>query len=230
MIYGDKKQFQQRIGYAFKNSRLLDKALTHSSYANEHRYVGGSNERLEFLGDSVLSLITSEYIYSRMPDMREGMMTRVRASLVCEKALAEYAARISLGEELYLNSGEEATGGRTRPSVTSDAFEALIAAIYLDGGFEAAKSFVLPFIADGLDKQASRREDSKSKLQELVQRKKGSRIEYVLSGESGPDHDKRFEIELYINGGLFGKGTAGSKKEAEQAAAAEALTKYSDEE
>lgn len=230
MIYGEKQHFQERIGYTFNNSYLLDRALTHSSYANEHRYVGDSNERLEFLGDSVLSLITSEYLYSRMPNMREGMMTRVRASLVCERALAEYAAKISLGEELYLNSGEEATGGRTRPSVTSDAFEALIAAIYLDGGFEAARTFVLPFITEGLEKQATRREDSKSKLQELVQRKKGSRIEYVLSGESGPDHDKRFEIELYINGGLFGKGVAGSKKEAEQAAAAEALTKYSDEE
>lgn len=229
MIYGDKKQFQKKIGYTFKDHSLLDNALTHSSYANEHRETK-PNERLEFLGDSVLSLITSEYLYAKLPDSREGIMTRIRASLVCEKALAEYAAEISLGDELYLNSGEETTGGRTRPSVTSDAFEALIAAIYLDGGYEEAKRFVLPFIVSGFDKQSTRSVDYKSKLQELVQRRKGSRIEYILAGESGPDHDKRFEIELYVNGKLLGKGNAGSKKEAEQAAAAQALENYSDEE
>lgn len=230
MIYGEKKQFQQKIEYFFENEELLNAALTHSSYANEHRELKGSNERLEFLGDSVLSLITSEFLFAKLPESREGVMTRIRASLVCEKALAEYAAKISLGDELYLNSGEEASGGRTRPSVTSDAFEALIAAIYIDGGYEAAKTFVLPFITEGFEKQATRSEDSKSKLQELVQRRRGSRIEYILSSESGPDHDKRFEIELYINGKLLGKGIARSKKEAEQAAAAEALKNYEDEE
>ena len=217
---------QNRIGYRFKDEKLLRRALTHSSYANEHRGEGECNERLEFLGDSVLSVITAEYLFEQMPDRREGLLTRTRASLVCEKALAEFAAQIKLGEYLLLNSGEEATGGRTRPSVTSDAFEALIAAIYLDGGMEFAKAFVLPFIKEGFKAHKSAGEDAKSALQEHVQRQKGSRIEYVVAGESGPDHAKKFEIELFVNGELVGRGIASSKKEAEQAAAAEALKKY----
>ena len=224
----DKSELQKRIGYKFKDEDLLIRALVHSSYSNEHKEFE-CNERLEFLGDSVLSMITAEYLFSVMPDCREGLLTRIRAALVNEKALAEYAAQIKLGEELFLNSGEEATGGRNRPSVTSDAFEALLAAIYLDGGAEAAKKFVLPFITEGLRKREIRREDAKSALQELVQRKKGSRIEYVLAGERGPDHAKRFEIELYVNGKLAGRGEAPSKKEAEQNAAAEALKNYSNE-
>ena len=224
----DKSELQKRIGYRFKDESLLIRALVHSSYSNEHKEYE-CNERLEFLGDSVLSMITAEYLYSALPECREGLLTRVRAALVNEKALAEYAAQIKLGEELFLNSGEEATGGRNRPSVTSDAFEALLAAIYLDGGVEAAKEFVLPFITEGLRKREIRREDAKSALQELVQRKKGSRIEYVLAGERGPDHAKRFEIELYVNGKLAGRGEAPSKKEAEQNAAAEALKNYNNE-
>ena len=224
----DKSELQKRIGYRFKDESLLIRALVHSSYSNEHKEYE-CNERLEFLGDSVLSMITAEYLYSALPECREGLLTRVRAALVNEKALAEYAAQIRLGEELFLNSGEEATGGRNRPSVTSDAFEALLAAIYLDGGVEAAKEFVLPFITEGLRKREIRREDAKSALQELVQRKKGSRIEYVLAGERGPDHAKRFEIELYVNGKLAGRGEAPSKKEAEQSAAAEALKNYNNE-
>ena len=224
----DKSELQKRIGYRFKDESLLIRALVHSSYSNEHKEYE-CNERLEFLGDSVLSMITAEYLYSALPECREGLLTRVRAALVNEKALAEYAAQIRLGEELFLNSGEEATGGRNRPSVTSDAFEALLAAIYLDGGVEAAKEFVLPFITEGLRKREIRREDAKSALQELVQRKKGSRIEYVLAGERGPDHAKRFEIELYVNGKLAGRGEAPSKKEAEQNAAAEALKNYNNE-
>jgi len=225
----DKTDLQNRIGYHFNDESLLIRALTHSSYANEHKDAE-CNERLEFLGDSVLSMITAEYLFSALPECREGVLTRIRAALVNEKALAEYAAQIKLGDELLLNSGEEATGGRTRPSVTSDAFEALLAAIFLDGGVEAAKKFVLPFVSEGLRKRESRREDAKSALQELVQRKRGSRIEYILAGEHGPDHAKRFEIELYINGRLAGRGEAGSKKEAEQSAAAEALKHYGDEE
>ena len=224
----DKSELQKRIGYRFKDESLLIRALVHSSYSNEHKEYE-CNERLEFLGDSVLSMITAEYLYSALPECREGLLTRVRAALVNEKALAEYAAQIKLGEELFLNSGEEATGGRNRPSVTSDAFEALLAAIYLDGGVEAAKEFVLPFITEGLRKREIRREDAKSALQELVQRKKGSRIEYVLAGERGPDHAKRFEIERYVNGKLAGRGEAPSKKEAEQNAAAEALKNYNNE-
>lgn len=224
----DKSELQKRIGYEFKDGSLLIRALVHSSYSNEHKEQE-CNERLEFLGDSVLSMITAEYLFYALPDCREGLLTRVRAALVNEKALAEYAAQIRLGDELFLNSGEEATGGRNRPSVTSDAFEALLAAIYLDGGMEEAKRFVLPFISEGLRKQESRREDAKSALQELVQRKKGSRIEYVLAGEHGPDHAKRFEVELYINGAMMGRGEASSKKEAEQRAAAEALKNYRNE-
>ena len=224
----DKSELQKRIGYRFKDESLLIRALVHSSYSNEHKEYE-CNERLEFLGDSVLSMITAEFLFSELPDCREGLLTRVRAALVNEKALAEYAAQIKLGEELFLNSGEETTGGRNRPSVTSDAFEALLAAIYLDGGVEAAKNFVLPFIKEGFRKREIRREDSKSALQELVQRKKGSRIEYVLAGERGPDHAKRFEIELYVNGKLAGRGEAPSKKEAEQNAAAEALKNYNNE-
>ena len=228
MNISDKSELQKRIGYRFKDESLLIRALVHSSYSNEHKELE-CNERLEFLGDSVLSMITAEYLFSAMPDCREGLLTRVRAALVNEKALAEYAAQISLGDELFLNSGEEATGGRNRPSVTSDAFEALLAAIYLDGGMDEARRFVLPFISEGLRKQESRREDAKSALQELVQRKKGSRIEYILAGEHGPDHAKRFEVELYINGAMMGRGEASSKKEAEQRAAAEAIKKYNDE-
>ena len=228
MNISDKTDLQNRIGYKFKDESLLFRALTHSSYSNEHKGAE-CNERLEFLGDSVLSVITAEFLYSALPDSREGLLTRVRAALVNEKALAEYAAQIKLGDELFLNSGEEATGGRTRPSVTSDAFEALIAAIFIDGGIEAAKRFVLPFITEGFRGREIRREDAKSALRELGQRKKGSRIEYVLAGEDGPDHAKRFRIELYVNGKLAGRGEASSKKEAEQSAAAEALKNYSDE-
>ena len=228
MNISDKTDLQNRIGYKFKDESLLFRALTHSSYSNEHKGAE-CNERLEFLGDSVLSVITAEFLYSALPDSREGLLTRVRAALVNEKALAEYAAQIKLGDELFLNSGEETTGGRTRPSVTSDAFEALIAAIFIDGGIEAAKRFVLPFITEGVRGRETRREDAKSALQELVQRKKGSRIEYVLAGEDGPDHAKRFRIELYVNGKLAGRGEATSKKEAEQNAAAEALRNCSNE-
>ena len=224
MNISDKTDLQNRIGYKFKDESLLFRALTHSSYSNEHKGAE-CNERLEFLGDSVLSVITAEFLYSALPDSREGLLTRVRAALVNEKALAEYAAQIKLGDELFLNSGEEATGGRTRPSVTSDAFEAL----FIDGGMEAAKEFVLPFITEGFRRREIRREDAKSALQEFVQRKKGSRIEYVLAGEEGPDHAKRFRIELYVNGKLAGRGEATSKKEAEQNAAAEALRNYSNE-
>ena len=224
----DKTDLQNRIGYKFKDENLLVTALTHSSYVNEHKEAE-CNERLEFLGDSVLSMITAEFLYSALPDRREGVLTRVRATLVNEKALAEYAAQIKLGDELFLNSGEELTGGRTRPSVTSDAFEALIAAIFIDGGMEAAREFVLPFVREGFRKRELKSEDSKSALQEIVQRKRGSRIEYVLAGEHGPDHAKRFEIELYINGRLAGRGEASSKKEAEQNAAAEALKGFSNE-
>lgn len=230
MNIADKHGLEEIIGYRFKNEALLRRALTHSSYANEHKDEGGDNERLEFLGDSVLSVITADYLYSLYPMAREGILTRIRALVVCEKALAEYAAGIDLGKYINFNSGEEANGGRERPSVTSDAFEALLAAIYLDGGMEEAKRFVMPFLAEEVQKVENTTDDYKSALQELVQKKKGSKIEYVLTGESGPDHDKTFTTEVYINGQLFGRGSAGSKKASEQAAAGQALKAYKDEE
>ena len=216
---------EETIGYTFKDKNLLKLALTHSSYANEHGGELKSNERLEFLGDSILSVIVSEHIYNAMPTNMEGDLTRVRASLVCERALAEYAEEINLGSYILLSHGEEMTNGRDRPSITSDAYEALIAAIFIDGGMDAAVRFVLPRVVSALSIQKQVNDDPKTRLQELVQRKKGSKIEYILAKESGPDHDKVFETELYINGKLMGNGIAGSKKESEQIAAAAALKK-----
>lgn len=225
----DKHGLEEIIGYKFKDESLLKRALTHSSYANEHKAEGGDNERLEFLGDSVLSVITAEYLYTTYTLAREGYLTRLRALVVCEKALGEYAAKIELGKYINFNSGEEATGGRQRASVTSDAFEALLGAIFLDGGIEEAKRFVLPFLIEEIKRVENSTDDYKSALQELIQKNKGSKIEYVLTGESGPDHDKQFTTQLYVNGQLLGTGTAGSKKASEQAAAKQALEKYKNE-
>lgn len=213
---------QNNIGYHFKNLQLLSRALTHSSYANEYNLAAGDNERLEFLGDSVLGFITAEYLFSNHRDFPEGELTKLRAYAVCEKSLFAYAQEIELGKYLKLGKGEERTGGRERPSVLSDAFEAVIAAIYLDGGMDEAKKFVLRFVVPYVEAKPTFK-DYKTALQEVVQQNHGEALEYVLVSESGPDHNKRFEIEVHLNSNVLGRGVGGSKKKAEQNAAKEAL-------
>ncbi|MEG2174874.1 MAG: ribonuclease III [Oscillospiraceae bacterium] len=211
------------IGHEFRNPAYLEIALTHSSYANERRGTPQNNERQEFLGDAVLSVIVADYIF-RHRKVAEGELTKIRASLVCEGALAGFARQISLGECLRLGRGEEQNGGRERPSILADAFEALIAAVYLDGGLEAARRFVLPFIADTVEHAAGTDlHDYKTQLQEVVQQNPEERVGYVLTGEHGPDHDKWFEVEVHLNSNVIGKGGGRSKKAAEQQAAREAL-------
>ena len=213
------KVFENNIQYTFKDISLLELALTHSSYANESKVQMAYNERLEFLGDAVLQLITSEKLYTENPDMPEGKMSKLRASLVCEDALAEYSKQIELGRFMLLGKGEDNTGGRERPSVLADAFEALIGAIFLDGGIEPAKKFVRRF----LDDAHLMVKDYKTLLQEIIQKNPGERLSYVVVGESGPDHDKCFTVEVRLNSNSIGTGTGKSKKQAEQQAAKEAL-------
>ena len=215
-------ELEKAIGYQFKDKSLLDRALTHSSYANEVLREYKDNERLEFLGDSVLGFITAEYLFSRHEDFHEGELSKLRSYAGCEKSLFEFAKTIGLGDYIKLSHGEDMTGGRNRPSVLSDAFEAVIAAIYLDGGIDEAKKFVLRFVAPYVEKKPSFK-DYKTILQELVQRNHGEELKYVLVSESGPDHDKTFEVEVHLNSNVIGKGVAGSKKKAEQAAAQQAL-------
>ena len=214
---------EQRIGYQFKNGKYLRRALTHSSYSNESREKPECNERLEFLGDAVLSLVVSNYIYHRF-HLNEGDLTKIRASIVCEKSLFRFAGEIGLGEELYLGRGEEQMGGRTRPSIVSDAFEALIAAIFLDGGLEPASRFILRFVREELDTgERSAFVDYKTMLQEIVQKNPEEKVSYVLVEENGPDHDKHFVVEVRLNSNVMGRGEFRSKKGAEQLAAKEAL-------
>ena len=215
-------EFEKVIGYEFKDKKILEKALTHSSYANENHAPLGDNERLEFLGDSVLGFVTAEYLYSNHENFPEGELTKLRSYAVCEKSLFEFAKEIGLGDRINLSNGEERTGGRTRPSVLSDAFEALIAAIYLDGGIQEAKKFVLRFVAPYVEKKPSFK-DYKTTLQEVVQRNHGEELKYVVVSETGPDHDKRFEVEVHLNSNVIGRGTDKSKKKAEQQAAKQAL-------
>lgn len=215
---------EERIQYGFSNKSLLLNALTHSSYANENRGRScESNERLEFLGDSVLGLVVADALYGRFPDMPEGRMTRLRAQLVCEESLHHVATQIGLGEYIRLGKGEEHTGGRTRTSILADAVEALIAAMYLDGGMEVSRAFITRYILTALDGQMPGFGDSKTELQELVQRKSGSVLAYELLSESGPDHDKTFTSQVSLNGKPIGSGSGRTKKEAEQAAARAAL-------
>lgn len=213
--------FEKKIGYEFKDRKLLKRALTHSSYANE-KGTGLDNERLEFLGDSVLGFITAEHLFEHFKNKAEGDLTKKRAYAVCEKTLFEYAKKIGLGDMIFLGKGEEHTGGRTRPSVVSDAFEALIAAIYLDGGMEKAKAFVLPFI-EIASEETPEFKDYKSMLQEVLQKNPTEKFEYVLVGEDGPDHNKQFTVEVLLNSNVIGRGKGSSKKRAEQAAAKSAL-------
>ena len=217
------KDLETAIGYRFKNISLLQNALTHSSYANERWHNSlKSNERLEFLGDSILGMVVAEYLYNTFPDRPEGELTRMRADMVCEKSLAAVAARIELGRHLMLGNGEERFGGRNRDSILADAVESVIAASFLDGGMEAAKQLIHTFILDAPVKK-QHNSDYKTALQELVQQKKNQVLSYVLVGESGPDHEKRFEVEVSLNGKVIGVGTGSSKKRAEQMAAKAAL-------
>ncbi|MBP3445839.1 MAG: ribonuclease III [Clostridia bacterium] len=218
----DIKELQEKLGYSFNDESLLIRALSHSSYVNENHSAGDSNERLEFLGDSVLGFITAENFYNNYKKLPEGELTKLRAAMVCEKSLAGFAQQIDLGSYLLLGKGENLTGGRNRPSIQADAFEAIIAAIYLDGGMDSARPFVLKYIDEAIRQHQSFK-DYKTMLQEVVQRNPGELVEYVLVGESGPDHDKRFAVEVHLNSNVIGKGIGKSKKRAEQEAAREAL-------
>ncbi len=217
--------FEKAIGYSFKDKELIKIALTHSSYANENK-LPRDNERLEFLGDSVLGFITAEYLFSEYKSRPEGELTKLRAAVVCEKSLFKFAEKISLGDYIYMGKGEENSGGRNRPSIVSDAFEAVIAAMYLDGGIDVVKDYILSFISEAVKREANFK-DNKSLLQEIIQKNKGSTISYEEIGESGPDHEKVFKFVVKINGEIVGTGEGRSKKEAEQAAAGDALEKIS---
>lgn len=216
---------EARIGYTFHDRRLLQNALMHSSYANENRARGcTSNERLEFLGDSVLGMVTATRLYRLYPDMPEGKLSRLRAELVCEQSLHAVALELGLGSYIRLGHGETRNGGRERPSILADAVEAIIAAIYLDGGLESAQRFILDHILTGLaEGQMHHVADYKTDLQERVQRKPGQALEYTLLSESGPDHNKSFTMNVLLNGAEIGRGTGRTKKEAEQSAAKSAL-------
>ncbi|NLK70297.1 MAG: ribonuclease III [Clostridiales bacterium] len=217
-------EFENIIQYQFKNKQLLTEALSHSSYANEKKKTRNSNERLEFLGDSVLSVIVSQYLFEHFSHLPEGELTKIRASLVCEKSLYNFAQQIRLGDFLLLGKGEEHTGGRERPSILADAFEAVIAAIYLDGGLEAARKHVLKFIPDDIDKKSlTAFSDYKTILQEVIQKNPEEKVEYILADQTGPDHNKAFKVQVCLNSNVIGTGTGKSKKEAEQMAAKEAL-------
>lgn len=216
---------EERIGYRFRDASLLKQALTHSSYTNEQKINRQKHyERLEFLGDAVLELVSSEFLFHSHPDMPEGEMTKTRASMVCEPSLAFCARDLELGKFLLLGKGEESTGGRRRDSITSDVMEAVIGAIFLDGGMEEAKAFIDRFILSDLeDKQLFY--DSKTNLQELVQGTLKKEIRYEPVGEYGPEHDKTFMVEVHIDGEKVGSGEGRTKKAAEQKAAYEALLK-----
>ncbi|WP_230397327.1 ribonuclease III [Novisyntrophococcus fermenticellae] len=217
------KDLEQRIGYQFENFDLLIMAMRHSSYTNENKMSRlECNERLEFLGDAVLEAVSSEFLYAQYPKKPEGELTKMRASLVCEPTLAYDARELNLGSYLLLGKGEEATGGRGRDSITSDAFEAVIGAIFLDGGFANAKEFILAHVLDDVEhKQLFY--DSKTILQEIIQAEKEGDVTYVITGEHGPDHDKNFEAEVLVEKERIGRGQGRTKKAAEQQAAYDAI-------
>lgn len=218
-----REEFQKIIGYKFNDERLLTQALIHSSYANEkHMKKYSDNERLEFLGDAVLELVSSEFLYQNYPELPEGDLTKLRASLVCEPTLADCTPQIRLGEFICLGKGEDMTGGRKRKSILSDALEAVIGAIYLDGGFTNAKEFVLKYILTDIEHKKLFY-DSKTILQEVVQGNYEEELNYRLIKEEGPDHDKSFSVEARIGEKVIGTGTGHTKKAAEQQAAYQAL-------
>jgi len=225
------RNFAKKIGYEYKNAFLLTAALTHSSYANEMKSKGVKaecNERLEFLGDAVLSLVTSEYIYMKLKGCKEGELTRIRATVVCEDSLFSFAESIGLGEELFLGKGEIASNGRRRKSTLADAFEAVLGSIFIDGGIEAAKNFLIGFIEAPIAEIVKEGEtkDYKSLLQQIIQQNSGETLEYVLTGEMGPPHEKIFEVRAMLNSNVLGEGKGSSKKAAEQGAAKEALALF----
>lgn len=215
---------QQKLGYKFNNIKLLENALTHSSYANEVRNGQTSNERLEFLGDSVLSIIVAEYLFTNFKNIPEGELTKLRAALVCEKSLCVFSRELELGKFLRLGRGEEKGGGRERDSILADAFEAVLAAMYLDGGMSVAKNHVLRFVKEELNnKDDYSFKDYKTALQEIIQRNPEESVTYILKSESGPDHNKVFEVEVHLNSNVIGVGKGKNKKQAEQMAAKQAL-------
>ena len=218
------KDLEADLGYRFRNITLLQNALTHSSYANERWHDSlKSNERLEFLGDSILGMVVAEYLFRSFPDRPEGELTRMRADMVCENSLSAVADKLKLGEYLLLGHGEERLGGRTRASILADAVESVIAASFLDGGMEAARGIITRFVLTDVPVKRLHNADYKTMLQELVQQKKNQSMVYTLVGESGPDHDKHFEVELSLNGMVVGRGSGSSKKRAEQDAAHNAM-------
>ncbi len=218
------KDLETAIGYRFGNISLLQNALAHSSYANERWHNSlMSNERLEFLGDSVLGMLVADHLYRTFPDRPEGELTRMRADMVCETTLAGIAVKLGLGDHLLLGKGEEQGGGRSRNSILADAVESVIAACYLDGGMDAAVAFVKKFVLVNVPLKKLHNADYKTALQEQVQQKRNQILAYTLVGESGPDHDKQFVVELTLNGKLVGKGIGSSKKRAEQDAARVAM-------
>lgn len=215
---------ERTLGHQFADIRLLATAVTHSSFANEQRRETEYNERLEFLGDSVLSIVVSEYLFTSPKHLPEGELTRVRAALVCEGSCCEFAKKIGLGQYLRLGRGEENSGGRTRVSLLADAFEAVLGALYLDGGLETARQFLLPLV----QAEQAVPEDYKTRLQEIIQQNPEERLRYVVISESGPDHNKRFVVEVRLNSNVIGQGEGHSKKAAEQQAAREALWLFGD--
>ena len=220
------KDLEAAIGYHFHNISLLQNALTHSSYANERWHNSLlSNERLEFLGDSILGMLVAEYLFRNFPNRPEGELTRMRADMVCEKTLAAVANSIHLGDHLLLGHGEEQGGGRSRDSILADAMESVIAACFLDGGMEAALQIIRRFILVEVPVTRLHNADYKTQLQELVQQKRNQVLSYSLARESGPDHDKQFEVEVCINGSVVGTGRGSSKKRAEQDAARAAIAR-----
>ena len=220
----DLSLLEERLGYKFKNIKFLETGVTHSSFSNETKNHVPYNERQEFLGDAVLSIIVSDHIFENYTKLPEGELTKLRASLVCEKSLCGFANELELGSFLRLGHGEELMGGRERPSILADAFEAVLAAIYLDGGIEPATKLVLSFVKKALEHvENAAFKDYKTLLQEIIQKNPEERLTYVLVGESGPDHDKRFEIDVMLNSNVIGHGIGKSKKTAEQHAAKEAL-------
>ncbi len=217
-------ELQKKLGYTFNNETLLKEALTHSSFANENHKKIKCNERLEFLGDSVLSIVVSDYIFENCPKLPEGELTKLRAALVCEKSLFKFAKQLGLGDYLLLSHGERRNGGALRASILSDAFEAVIAAIYLDGGIEPARKHILRYVVPEIEHRKNNSfKDYKTSLQEIIQKNPGEKLEYILVSASGPDHDKHFKVEVHLNSNVIGKGGGRSKKEAEQQAAREAL-------
>ena len=227
-------ELQETIGYRFRNVRLLETALTHSSYSNElraKRVEVECNERLEFLGDSVLSIIVSEYLFLEQSELPEGDLTKMRAELVCGRSLSSFARKIDLGSYMLLGNGEEKNGGRENDKILENAFEALLAAVYLDAGADgkrAVSAFLMPLVKEGLRRlmEAGHGKDFKTALQQFVQQTEGDFLEYVVVGESGPDHMKTFDVEARLNSNVIGRGSGRSKREAEQNAARQALALF----